>query len=108
MRYLELNDLMKKRQDPWAYIGHCLIISLHQDINQLEDGPGPVDLADALALLRTEVYTELNGDRPDARNQVSLLIDGVAPGGQRRIAEEAEACRLAGSCTYTSINKCLM
>lgn len=57
---------------------------------------GDANTADALRLARESIFTPRHGDRPDVRNLIVLLTDGVGNVAPTRTIPEAEKCREAG------------
>ena len=49
--------------------------------------------ADALRVTREEVFSNVTGDRPEAKNIIVLLTDGLANVGIRETLQEVRMCR---------------
>ena len=57
---------------------------------------GMTNIADALRIMRTEMFTETNGDRRDVPDYGILLSDGEATVNMDRTLPEARQAREAG------------
>ncbi|CAG5115730.1 unnamed protein product, partial [Candidula unifasciata] len=71
-------------------------VLMNNAINSLQYRPGGSNLADALKILRTTVFTRNNGDRPDVNNVVILLSASDANVNAALATQEADSTRSAG------------
>ncbi|BFZ04239.1 hypothetical protein BsWGS_07278 [Bradybaena similaris] len=71
-------------------------VLMNNAINSLQYQPGGANLADALRLLRTNVFTRNSGDRPDVNNVVILLSANDVSSNLALASAEADATRAAG------------
>ncbi|KAK7502428.1 hypothetical protein BaRGS_00006381, partial [Batillaria attramentaria] len=62
---------------------------------------GSTNTADALKVMRNEMFTPVNGDRPDVPNVAVVITDGVSNVNSDRTIPEAEAARDDGIHIYT-------
>lgn len=71
--------------------------------NAIDDIPyehGSTNTADAIKILRTDIFTQANGDRPDVPNIAIVVTDGVSNINSRRTIPEAEQTRASGAEIY--------
>jgi collagen type VI alpha len=61
---------------------------------------GSTNTADALKTMRTQMFTQANGDRPDVDNICIVVTDGVSNINSRRTIPEAEQARADGIHIY--------
>lgn len=61
---------------------------------------GSTNTADSLKVLRSQMFTSHNGDRPNVRNVAIIVTDGVSNINGRRTVPEAEMVRSAGIYVY--------
>ena len=61
---------------------------------------GSTNTADALRTMRTEMYTQANGDRPNVDNIAIVVTDGISNINSRRTIPDAEQARAAGIHIY--------
>jgi collagen type VI alpha len=61
---------------------------------------GSTNTADALKLMRTEMFTPQNGDRPGVKNVCIIITDGVSNINARRTISEAEQAHAQGIHIY--------
>lgn len=71
-------------------------VLMNNAINSLQYRPGGANLADALKILRTNVFTRNSGDRPDVNNVVILLSANDVSVNLALASQEADATRAAG------------
>lgn len=71
--------------------------------NAIDDMPyrhGSTNTADALNTMRTQMFTQANGDRPNVSNICIVVTDGVSNINSRRTIPEAEQARADGIHIY--------
>lgn len=71
-------------------------VLMNNAISSLQYRPGGANLADALKILRTNVFTRNSGDRPDVNNVVILLSANDVSVNLALASQEADATRAAG------------
>ena len=62
---------------------------------------GSTNTAEALRVVRTEMFTPMNGDRPNVDNVVMLITDGISSINSQRTIPEAEAAKAGGIHIFT-------
>lgn len=75
---------------------HRSLESLQRAVYSAQFVYGDANIADAFRLARESIFTPRHGDRPDVRNLIVLLTDGVGNVAPTRTIPEAEKCREAG------------
>ena len=69
-------------------------------VNNIKYTYGSTNTADAIATMRSEMFTAATGDRPDVANVGVIITDGVSNINSRRTLPEAENARNAGIHIY--------
>ena len=75
-------------------------LALFTAIDDIPYRYGSTNTADALNTMRTQMYTEANGDRPGVPNVAIVITDGVSNINSRRTIPEAEQARAEGIHIY--------
>lgn len=75
--------------------------ALFSAINSVKYKYGSTNTAEALRILRTEMFLEKNGDRPSVRNIAVVVTDGVSNVRARRTIPEANLAKADGIHIYT-------
>ncbi|KAL3854733.1 hypothetical protein ACJMK2_013983 [Sinanodonta woodiana] len=74
--------------------------AVFQAIDKIPYIYGSTNTADGLKTMRTQMYTQANGDRPDVSNVALVMTDGISNINARRTIPEAELARTAGIHIY--------
>ena len=64
---------------------------------------GRTNIADALRVMRTQMFTDQNGDRMEAPNMCILVTDGTPTVNAERTLPEAIETRVAGMVTMMTM-----
>lgn len=75
-------------------------LSVFTTIDEIPHRYGSTNTADALNTMRTEMFTEDNGDRPDVPNMAIVLPDGVTTINSRRTIPGAEKVKAKDTHVY--------
>jgi hypothetical protein len=70
-------------------------------VGKLDINGGETNIAAALRVTRTEMYSSAHGARPQARRVAVLLTDGEANREQSQTASQADLCKAAGIEIFT-------
>ncbi|CAG5136834.1 unnamed protein product, partial [Candidula unifasciata] len=73
---------------------------VYRAIDEIPYRHGSTNTADALRTMRSQMFTQSNGDRPDVKNIGIVVTDGVSNINSRRTVPEAEQAQADGIRIY--------
>ncbi|XP_021375367.1 uncharacterized protein LOC110464458 isoform X14 [Mizuhopecten yessoensis] len=79
---------------------HTTKADVNAAIDNIEYQYGSTNTADGIKVMRTEMFTYGNGDRPDVKNVVVIITDGVSNINSQRTIPEAVLAREEGVRVY--------
>ncbi|KAK3599021.1 hypothetical protein CHS0354_012500 [Potamilus streckersoni] len=79
---------------------HSTKAAVFQAIDSIPYIYGSTNTADGLKTMRTQMFSQANGDRPDVNNIALVMTDGISNINARRTIPEAQQARAAGIHIY--------
>lgn len=75
---------------------HQSKVNIFNAIDEVPYNDGNSNTADAIKIVRSEMFTQANGDRPDVPNVAIIVTDGISNLNARRTIPEAEQAHADG------------